>query len=59
MSQRQLQWSPADTDGEGGPIATQEGVAANAPPAVPEIIEPDLQQDPALMEALWSIITNA
>ena len=56
---RQLQWSPADTDGEVGPRATQEGVAASAPPAVPEIIEPDLQQDPALMEALWSIITNA
>ena len=56
---RQLQWSPADSDGEGRPRATQEGVAASAPPAVPEIIEPDLEQDPALMEALWSIITNA
>ena len=56
---RQLQWSPEDTDGEVGPRATQEGLAASAPPAVPEIIEPDLEQDPALMEALWSIITNA
>ena len=46
-------------DGEVGPRVTQEGLAASAPPAVLEIIEPDLEQDPALMEALWSIITNA
>ena len=56
---RQLQWRPAESDGEEGSGANQEGVATNGPPAVPEIVEPDLQQGPALMEALWSIITNA
>ena len=56
---RQLQWRPAESDGEERSGANQEGVATNGPPAVPEIVEPDLQQDPALMEALWSIITNA
>ena len=40
---RQLKWSPEDTDGEVGPRVTQEAVAASAPPAVPEIIEPDLE----------------
>ena len=60
---RQLQWRPEESEGQErprpGPGINQEGVASNGPPVVPEIVEQDLQQDPALMQALWSIITNA
>ena len=53
---RQLQWKPEDS--ESGPGTNQEEVAPNGPPGVPEITEQDLQQDPVLMQALWSIINN-
>ena len=60
---RQLQWRPEESEGQErprpGPGINQKGVASNGPPVVPEIVEQDLQQDPALMQALWSIITNA
>ena len=60
---RQLQWRPEESEGQerpgSGPGANQEGVVPNGPPGVPEIVEQDLQQDPALMQALWSIINNA
>ena len=53
---RQLQWKPEES--ESGPGTNQEEVAPNGPPGVPEIAEQDLQQDPVLMQALWSIINN-
>ena len=53
---RQLQWKPEES--ESGPGTNQEEVAPNGPPGVPEITEQDLQQDPVLMQALWSIINN-
>ena len=56
---RQIKWSPEDTDSGVRPGATQDAVAASGPPSVPEIREPDLENDPALMEALWSVIINA
>ena len=54
---RQLQWKPEES--ESGPGTNQEEVGPNGPPGVPEIAEQDLQQDPILMQALWSIINNA
>ena len=60
---RQLQWRPEESEGQerpgSGPGTNQEGVVPNGPPGVPEIVEQDLQQDPVLMQALWSIINNA
>ena len=53
---RQLQWKPEES--ESGPGINQEEVVPNGPPGVPEIAEQDLQQDPVLMQALWSIINN-
>ena len=53
---RQLQWKPEES--ESGPGTNQEEVVPNGPPGVPEIAEQDLQQDPVLMQALWSIINN-
>ena len=59
---RQLQWRPEETEGQdrsgSGPGTNLEVVAPNGPPGVPEITEQDLQQDPVLMQALWSIINN-
>ena len=53
---RQLQWKLEDS--QSGPGTNQDEVAPNGPPVVPEITEQDLQQDPVLMQALWSIINN-
>ena len=59
---RQLQWRPEESEGQdrpgSGPGTNQEDVVSNGPPGVPEIAEQDLQQDPVLMQALWSIINN-
>ena len=59
---RQLQWRPEESEGQdrpgSGPGTNQEVVVPNGPPGVPEIAEQDLQQDPVLMQALWSIINN-
>ena len=59
---RQLQWRPEESEGQdrpgSGPGTNQEDVVPNGPPGVPEIAEQDLQQDPVLMQALWSIINN-
>ena len=60
---RQLQWRPEESEGQdrpgSGPGPNQEDMAPNGPPGVPEIAEQDLQQDPILMQTLWSIINNA
>ena len=57
---RQIKWSPEEEiDGGVGPGTTQDAVAASAPPPFPEIGELDLENDPALMDALWSVIINA
>ena len=53
---RQLQWKQEDS--QSGPGTNQDERAPNGPPVVPEIMEQDLQQDPDLIEALWSIINN-
>ena len=60
---RRLQWRQEEPEGEdvpgSGPGSNQEGEVPNGPPGVPEITEQDLQQDPVLVQALWSIINNA
>ena len=53
---KQLQWKQEDS--QSGPGTNQEERTQNGPPVVPEIMEQDLQQDPDLIEALWSIINN-
>ena len=53
---KQLQWKQEDS--ESGLGAKQEERTQNNPPVIPEILEQDLQQDPDLIEALWSIINN-
>ena len=53
---KQLQWKQEDS--QSGPGTNQDEIAPNGPPVVPEIMEQDLQQDPDLIEALWSIINN-
>ena len=60
---RKLQWRPEEPEGQdmpgSGPGSNQEDEVPNGPPGVPEITEQDLQQDPVLVQALWSIINNA
>ena len=57
---RQIKWNPEqEVDGGARPRTTQDAVAASAPPPFPEIGELDLENDPALMDALWSVIINA
>ena len=57
---RQIKWNPEEeVDGGVGSGTTQDAVAASAPPPFPEIGELDLENDPALMDALWSVIINA
>ena len=54
LASRQLQWKQEDP--ESGPGTSLE--EADGPPRIPEIREQDLQQDPVLQQALWSIIKN-
>ena len=54
LASRQLQWKQEDS--ESGPGTSLE--EADGPPRIPEIREQDLQQDPVLQQALWSIIKN-
>ena len=54
LASRQLQWKQEDP--EAGPGTSLE--EADGPPRIPEIREQDLQQDPVLQQALWSIIKN-
>ena len=54
---KQLQWTQENT--EAGPGVKKEEQTQNNPPVIPEMLEQDLQQDPDLIEALWSIIHQA
>ena len=57
---RQIKWNPEEeVDGGVGSWTTQDTVAASAPPPFPQIRELNLENDPALMDALWSVIINA
>ena len=54
LASRQLQWKQEDPEARAGTSLEE----ADGPPRIPEIREQDLQQDPVLQEALWSIIKN-
>ena len=60
---KRLQWrqeEPESGDAPGsGPGSNQDSEGPNGPPGVPELTEQDLQQDPVLVQALWSIIHSA
>ena len=60
---RRLQWRQEEPEGEdapgSGPGSNQDSEGPNGPPGVPELTEQDLQQDPVLVQALWSIINSA
>ena len=56
LASRQLQWKQEDP--ESGPGTSLEEATPNGPPRIPSITEQDLQQDPVLQQALWSIINN-
>ena len=60
---RSLQWRQEESESRDaprpGPGSNQENEGPNGPPGVPELAEQDLQQDPVLVQALWSIINSA
>ena len=57
---RQIKWNPEEeVDGGVRSGTTQDAVAASAPPPFLEIGELDLENDPALMDALYAVIINA
>ena len=54
---KQLQWAQENI--EAGPGVKKEEQTQNNPPVIPEMLEQDLQENPDLIEALWSIIHQA
>ena len=57
---KRLQWSQDDSESRdasgSGQGSSQDREGPNGPPKVPELTEQDIQEDPVLAQALWSII---